>query len=296
MSARGGPGGYNSAMTRRRLLLPVGVGLTALAAVVALAAHGRPLRGDRGGGPSGSFFDYAFTTILLIGAIVIVITVLALRQERHNIPYERRPWWLSLAIFLGLTLFTATVLPQIPFVKKRLRDVAQRIGAGNRRGRPLEGQPKKPPRSAAVRWDELAVAAALVALGGAWFLVARSRRGDAGLTILPEEPVTAQLADVLDDTLDDLRAERDPRRAIIASYARMEVALSAIGLPRHRAEAPLEYLERALLQLDTSAGAVRRLTDLFERAKFSPHEPEPRMKDDAIASLVAVRDELRAAA
>jgi hypothetical protein len=39
---------------------------------------------------------------------------------------------------------------------------------------------------------------------------------------------------------------------------------------------------------------VRRLTDLFEWARFSHHEPEPSMRDDAVDALVAVRDELRA--
>jgi hypothetical protein len=74
----------------------------------------------------------------------------------------------------------------------------------------------------------------------------------------------------------------------------METALAAAGVPRHVAEAPLEYLERVLLSLDTSADAVRRLTDLFEWARFSHHEPEPSMRDDAVDALIAVRDELRA--
>jgi hypothetical protein len=37
------------------------------------------------------------------------------------------------------------------------------------------------------------------------------------------------------------------------------------------------------------------LTHLFERAKFSPHEIDVRMKDDAIETLTALRDELVAA-
>ena len=83
------------------------------------------------------------------------------------------------------------------------------------------------------------------------------------------------------------------RRAIIAAYARMELALAADGLPRARSEAPMEFLERALGRLSVSADSVRRLTDLFEWAKFSHHEPEPGMKDEAIDALLAVRDELR---
>ena len=42
------------------------------------------------------------------------------------------------------------------------------------------------------------------------------------------------------------------------------------------------------------ADAVRRLTELFEWARFSQHEPEPAMRDEAVDALSAVRDELRA--
>jgi hypothetical protein len=101
---------------------------------------------------------------------------------------------------------------------------------------------------------------------------------------------------VLDESLDDLRREPDLRRAIIAAYARMERALAAGGLPRRPSEAPFEYVERALRELDASAEAARRLTGLFEWAKFSQHEPEPTMRDEAIDALVAIRDELRAPA
>jgi hypothetical protein len=83
------------------------------------------------------------------------------------------------------------------------------------------------------------------------------------------------------------------RRAIIAAYARMETALAVAGLPRAVAEAPFEYLERTLLELEASAQAARRLTDLFERAKFSQHDPDEAMRDEAIDALIAVRDDLR---
>jgi hypothetical protein len=101
------------------------------------------------------------------------------------------------------------------------------------------------------------------------------------------------VSQALDESLDDLRNEPDLRRAIIAAYARMERALAAGGLPRRPSEAPFEYVERALGELETSAESARRLTDLFEWAKFSHHEPGPEMRDDAIDALVAVRDELR---
>ena len=140
------------------------------------------------------------------------------------------------------------------------------------------------------QWPELfAVLGALLALG----LVLYVRRAR---DVLPARRRDApqSLAAALDESLDDLRTDPDLRRAIIAAYARMEAALAAAGLPRRPAEAPLEYLERTLLSLDTSAEAVRRLTGLFEWARFSHHEPEPSMRDDAVDALIAVRDELRA--
>ncbi len=103
------------------------------------------------------------------------------------------------------------------------------------------------------------------------------------------------LADVLAETLDDLRAERDPRRAVIAAYARMERALAASGLPRSGAEAPEEYLTRVLDEIEISPRAAGHLTALFAWARFSVHDVRPEMKDEAIETLEQVQRELAAA-
>jgi tRNA C32,U32 (ribose-2'-O)-methylase TrmJ len=107
--------------------------------------------------------------------------------------------------------------------------------------------------------------------------------------------VGESLADVIDETLDDLRAESDPRRAVIAAYARLERFLAAYGLPRRRSETQEEYLSRILGRLDVETHSIRRLTDLFTRAKFSHHDVDADMKEEAVAALEQVRDELRAA-
>jgi len=99
----------------------------------------------------------------------------------------------------------------------------------------------------------------------------------------------------VDESLDDLRAEPDPRRAVIAAYARLERVLAGYRLPRRPAEAPLEYLARMLDDLSVRPEAARRLTNLFERAKFSQHAVGPEMKDEAIDALETVRDDLLAA-
>jgi hypothetical protein len=132
----------------------------------------------------------------------------------------------------------------------------------------------------------------VIGVAVAFVLNRRARRA------LGPEPATVTelaLADVLDETLDDLRGEQDPRLAVIASYARLERVLGAVGLPRREAEAPEEYLDRILAAVVVSPRGARRLTDLYTWARFSGHDVRPGMKEEAIDTLEQVRDELRAA-
>jgi len=142
-------------------------------------------------------------------------------------------------------------------------------------------------------WLPVVIVLALAAAGVAAFILAeRRRRGPARAG----DGLAEQLAVALDDTLDDLRAESDPRRAVIAAYARLERVLAAHGVARHHAETPEEYLARILGELEVDQKSVRRLTVLFSRAKFSPHAVDFEMKEEAIGALERVRDELRIAA
>jgi hypothetical protein len=101
------------------------------------------------------------------------------------------------------------------------------------------------------------------------------------------------LAGVVDETLDDLYREPDPRRAVIAAYARMERGLAARGIPRRPSDAPLEYLARVLVAGRADARFVRRLTELFQRAAFSRAEVDAAEKEEAIGCLVAIRSSVR---
>jgi hypothetical protein len=139
------------------------------------------------------------------------------------------------------------------------------------------------------------VTVALVALAvAAWLWSGRSRKRARG-ELERDDLLARDLAAAVNESLDDLRAEQDPRRAVIAAYARLERVLAAHQLPRRPAEAPLEYLARMLADLSVSEDAARRLTDLFERAKFSQHAVGSEMKEEAIVALETVRDHLLAA-
>jgi Domain of unknown function (DUF4129) len=276
-----------------RRLVPLALAVTALIAVVAIAAHGRPLGsggGTRGGLPL-TFWDYLFTTFVIFVVLLMILGIAALllfRRERVELASYNRRTARALAFLLGISLAVVLIGRHV-----NLQHLLHPNGsppsrtATNPKGTGKNGRHRAPTESRHVqfRWEELVVVLGLL---GVLAVATRER-----LAPKPRRGAPEVLAAALDESLDDLRSDPDLRRAIVAAYARMETALAAAGVPRHNAEAPLEYVERALLTLDTSASAVRRLTDLFEWARFSHHEPEQWMRDEAVDALIAVRDELR---
>jgi heme/copper-type cytochrome/quinol oxidase subunit 2 len=127
------------------------------------------------------------------------------------------------------------------------------------------------------------VVGALVIL--AFVAVHRARRTQEEADAEPEdalEPVVAA-------GVEALGSERDPRRAVIKAYLAMERTLGEQGMPRRPTETPLEYLRRVLDELGAGAASARRLTSLFERAKFSRHTIDERMRQDALSDLAELR-------
>lgn len=283
-------------MSARRLL-PVGIGVTALLVVAGIASHGRPLAGGRGRGPTATFFDYVATTLAIVAVLMAAFTVyIVLSQRQRTAGQPRRGRWhlLSTLIMLAATALISWLILSSGFIQ-RYKQATQHLQANQAAGQPQSPHRPVPKdvRNARLRWDEVAVVAALLGAAALVVLAGRgARKTPRAWQLGGREAVSL----ALDESLDDLRTDPDLRRAIVAAYARMEAALARAGLPRHPAEAPFEYLDRALASLHASAGSVRRLTALYEWAKFSHHEPEPAMRDEAVDALVAVRDELRAPA
>ncbi|HEY0362254.1 MAG TPA: DUF4129 domain-containing protein [Solirubrobacteraceae bacterium] len=88
----------------------------------------------------------------------------------------------------------------------------------------------------------------------------------------------------------------DPRAAVLAAYARMETALASVGLARRPSDAPREYLARLEAGLGGGRAPAARLTELFERARFSPHPVGEDSRGEAIGALETLRMELEAPA
>ena len=131
-------------------------------------------------------------------------------------------------------------------------------------------------------------------------LVIRQRRRSSGWKAreagpTPVADLPLELAGALEAGLQELESAADPRGAVLLAYARMERALAEHGLPRQQSETHLEYLERALRGLRASPRSLRRLTDLFELARYSQHEVRPTDRSAAETALAQLRDELRSA-
>ena len=272
------------------------LGLIGLLLVVALAA--------RGGHPTKSghvstravpaSLQDSLVTLLAIMYVLAIVAIVVLF-------FHRRPWqappesrWLRKFVTVLALMIIATVLG---FWASRHGNFWQgrdkleaRLGQKHRPGAGLPARPA-PVRPAKFQWPFAAGLGGLLILGAA-VLIVLDRRGRSG--DLEGDNVADDLARAVETTIEDLRSEQDSRRAVIAAYASMEAVLARHGFARRSAEAPLEFLARILRDLDVREDAVQSLTQLFEYAKFSPHEIDAGMKDEAIKALIAVRDDLQA--
>jgi hypothetical protein len=279
---------------RNALLTMLGV-LVALV-VVAIASRGSTAAGDATTRrPHDALLDVVVTLYILAmlaGAVVLVYLLIVQRRVKAEADLGKRRTLLELLLTFGLLVGGSV------FLARRVKPFQPP---------PVENDAIPPPGSTPghtsaagttpydpeIAWIPVLLTVALVVLAvAAWWIAGRARKRARGEL---QVGLAHALAQAVDESLDDLRAEPDPRRAVIAAYARLERVVSAHGLPRKPSDAPFEYLTRMLDDLSVSHDAARRLTDLFERARFSQHAVGSEMKAEAISALERVRDDLLAA-
>ena len=283
----------------RALRGPVlGLAVVALLALVAVASR----RGAVGGGDGEAqrrvpetALDYVvsgFLAALVLGTLVIASLLFVEREalvEARLSRSRKRRNVRSVVVFVGIMLVLALLLQSLRGDQggnARLPEALEQL-TDERRQRP-EDRAYEP----RFKWEAVGIVGA-VAFASLAALVAFNRRYRRTART-PSDALAHSLSSALDESLDDLRRESDPRRAVVAAYARMERVLAAHGVPRRAAEAPLEYLARVLRDVALRESSVRTLTHLFERAKFSHHAVDPTMKEAAIDALETARAELRA--
>jgi hypothetical protein len=270
------------------------VAVVALLAIVGVGAAGA-LRTTPGADRTAASIA-VFPLLALLGAAAAAAAITTVLARRRLMPDPEdddddeeadaaRSRWLRLALLLlplavaGALIFAIAVRPtertpsQQPVEAPRPFPLADSAGG--------ERDP----------WKLVALAGGAVAMTavmgyGMWKVRPRRRRG-----LAARRPPAPDAAVAVDDALAALDAERDPRRAIINAYVRMERALDDAGLGRRDSEAPREYLGRVAGALRGDERAARRLTALYEEARFSAHAVDEAMRAEAVAALRALRAE-----
>jgi hypothetical protein len=276
----------------------VGVALLVLLGIVAFASRsglGHSSKAE----PSPGYVSYAFTAFLILFVLAIPVAIWALWVEKASIGFDRPTFRRAVLQNLGTFALLCVIVGGALYLRSHHGFIRHPNAAAIRhakQGMTKDQVPKKtvePSFKWPVLWIALGVlgVASVPAVRGYRRNLARRR----ARALRAPLSVSQDLAASLTDAIDDLEAEPDARTAVIAAYARMERVFARHGLRRRASETSLEYLRRILLGLTGRADAVRRLTSLFEQAKFSRHEIDGSMKQEAIGALREIREDLQEA-
>lgn len=278
-------------------LAAVAVALLALLAVVAFASrsgfgHQSQAR------PTPGYVSYAFTLFLIVFAVAIPFAMWALLVQAREGQVARKSFSSRVLANVGMVLFFGLIAFVVIYMKRHhghlnfhLNPNALHPGSALHHKTNGKAASYEPKFEWSVFWLAVVVAAGSI---GFFIYQWRARKKRPLVPLNLQATVVEDFAVSIGDAIDDLEAEPDARRAVIAAYARMEGVLARNGLRRRPSETPVEYLSRVLIGLTARPEAVQRLTDLFEQAKFSRHEIDETMKQDAVGALRDIRDDLQA--
>ncbi len=130
----------------------------------------------------------------------------------------------------------------------------------------------------------LAIAGVLLLAAIVFTLIRNKRRDD-----------FKELLDIIDTTTKKLYDTESPegvRAAIIEAYRRMGLLLETKGYKREDAETVREFEDALQAYLPIKTNSITKLTDLFEEARYSDHELDPKMRDKAIKALERLRKDI----
>ncbi len=222
----------------------------------------------------------------------------------------RRIWPLIAvgALLLATAIAVGLSSPQV----RRAPFTPPRVGPGRRRtggetpfyapGAP-NVRPTKQPKTIELGWlsgvlEVLCAVAVVVITGVLVFLLVRSslRTRKAALPADPPPTAVDQRQEVLaavEAGLSDLDDDdRDPRRAVIACWVRLEQAAAAAGTPREPGDTPTDLVVRLLGAHRVSAPVLYRMADVYRLARYATHTVDSAMRDQARAALRQLRGEL----
>jgi len=282
-----------------------GLALALAVMVVAMAARAplsgtTPVNARSAQAPTTALFMALLGTgVVMLGALVLVVWP---GRRRKDDPPEREPtrievpWiWKLVTIVLPVALGAALVAAAV----SGTRSVHTGPGFGGETfgGAPLGGAAGGAARSSGagsgftvpawLPWTLLAIVALALAAGVVVLWLRRERTAT-------EPPDASAARAAVQAAIGALDTETDPRRAVIAAYGAMQRELGERGVARSPAEAPREYLERALRASRATEREARTLTGLFEEARYSTHPIPERLREAALSALRSLQRRLQA--
>ncbi|CAN5351711.1 hypothetical protein BH20ACT24_BH20ACT24_13670 [soil metagenome] len=269
-----------------------GAALLLLGATAALLPDGVSLLKGRGAGTfalrvSPGLVRGALVTMLILG---LLATIAGFAMAGRTLLERPRASWAlrGASVFLAVGLIGAIYL------------LVRAFGDGDGPGvSGAQASTAPSPDPGAVGLGGGSSALPLLAVGGLVLLVSAV---GAGVLVLVRRARDAEQADAsgggdlwheVDAGINALSAIPDPRAAVLACYARMQRVVDAAGIARSPSDTPLETLENVLRERRVPPASARELTRLFEWARFSPHEIDEAMRQEAVAALLRVREALR---
>ncbi|MDT4992979.1 MAG: hypothetical protein QOH97_2871 [Actinoplanes sp.] len=125
----------------------------------------------------------------------------------------------------------------------------------------------------------------------------RARRRGRRVAQRPEPRTQEDLVAALDAGLEELSdADRDPRRAVIACWVRLEQAAAAAGTVRHLGDSPTDLVGRLLAEQQVDASVLAALAAVYREARYATHTVDDRTRAQARSALEQLRADLGAGA
>lgn len=222
-----------------------------------------------------------------------------------------RRWWPLAAVLALLFLASLAATRSAPQLDRFEPDAAPSIEAAPLLPPSLEAraEPSQEPSKAGGDLPDWTGTVALVILGivgviviglVVWALLRQtlSRRGNRKGRREPRRPEARTAEDLvaaLDAGLQELSdTDRDPRRAVIACWVRLEQAAAAAGTPRHAGDSPTDLVARLLAEQRLDADVLTPFAAVYRQARYATHTVDDQMRQQARSALERLRVDLGA--
>jgi Domain of unknown function (DUF4129) len=225
-------------------------------------------------------FNRIFSVMIVLTAVAVVLGFAVGRKELGIRP-DRSRWAFALLFGVALVGLVFLLAPLVAGLWER-PTVAPPPATP-----PLPSPSRAPEEGVSSALRTALTVALLAVLGGGVVTIlwmTRSRRAhsetEEASNREPEPPLPG---------VGDPSAIPEPRRAVIAAYARMQRAVDSAGIDRSASDAPLEVLAKVAHQRRAAWPSAGRLTGLFQRARFSQHPVDEAMRAAALSALAEAR-------